>query len=41
MNLKAPALACGQQKTPPPEGDGVVLIVTRKEEIPCPWQAWQ
>src|SRR6266403_2408374 len=29
-------------KTPPPQGEAAFcLIVTRKEELLCPWQAWQ
>jgi hypothetical protein len=30
----------GHKKTPPPGGSGVSLIMTRKEELLCPWQAW-
>jgi hypothetical protein len=29
------------KKTPLPEGSGVFIFMTRKEKIPCPWQAWQ
>jgi hypothetical protein len=31
-----------QQKTPPPLGEAAFCsIMTRKEELLCPWQAWQ
>src|SRR6266403_4127980 len=30
------------KKTPPPRGEAAFCsIMTRKEELPCPWQAWQ
>jgi hypothetical protein len=40
-NNKMPARPLKQKNAASPKGSGVFLIMTRKEELLCPWQAWQ